>query len=85
MPHKTNVAPLCRWCGMPIPKITETVYFASGNTPPIRNIDAKPKSRREAQRLVNQQIISLRWSYRCDEESYPRRKLGRDHIDMVTV
>lgn len=45
-----TLGPLCHYCGGPIRKKTETVYFKEAE---------RPKNKQEAQRLMNQQIVSV--------------------------
>lgn len=47
----TKPAPLCRYCGKPIPKETEVIHFRGDREP--------PRTREEAQRLTNRPIISI--------------------------
>lgn len=56
--------PLCRCCGKSIPKRTDTHYFRHDADPPM--------TRAEAQRRVNQQIISVNYS-RYDGMRYVHR------------
>lgn len=56
--------PLCRYCGKPIPKVTHCVWF--GATTERRDrysthlAAPEPATKAEAQRLVNQRIVSVR-------------------------
>jgi hypothetical protein len=57
-------APLCRCCGKPIKKVTHTYWFGRGQRRDddfSTEVPEKPASREEAQRLVNQKIVSLQW------------------------
>ena len=61
MTIKSKTQPLCRYCGKPIAKRTESVNFNERpSRPDLRGI--KPLSRAEAQRLVNGKIVSVRWT-----------------------
>ena len=101
MAFKSKTQPLCRYCGKPIKKRTDHVNFWS-NEMQLRidpsytvpegayarptNDLVLPQSREEAQRLVNQKIVSVRWSYigGYDERGEPLqgKRLG---IDKVTT
>ena len=50
--------PLCRYCGNPIPKRTETVWFAKSGAP--GRLDADPHTKAEAQRLTNGRVVYVR-------------------------
>lgn len=56
--------PLCRYCGKPIAKRTDYVYFGcaphEAENDPSRRVE-QPHTRAEAQRLVNMEIIAVRW------------------------
>jgi ATP-dependent phosphoenolpyruvate carboxykinase len=47
--------PLCRYCGKPIPKKTDIVWF--------NGIKHRPASRADVQRLVNGQVVSVSWHH----------------------
>lgn len=79
----------CRYCGKPIPKRTRTVHFgatefqlANSATSYSSYNTARPTSKAEAQRLVNQQVVSVRWAR---GEDYGARQAGFDHITQVTT
>lgn len=90
-----NDRPLCRYCAKPIPKLTITVVFTeAGNEIASANgfwrqKRARPKTREDAQRLVNETIISVRYAtdsngrYVCqatawDGESYRDKHFCKD-------
>lgn len=66
----TRLAPLCRYCGEAIPKHTTSVYFRHESFRESR-ISARgvayfadgcePKSKEDAQRLVNMEVIAVRY------------------------
>lgn len=64
MAFKFQTQPLCRYCGRPIAKYTERFRFG----PDHRSIgddartDIKPRSKVEAQRHINGQIVSVHWT-----------------------
>jgi hypothetical protein len=87
MIFKSPTQPLCRYCGGKIAKVTESVYF----TPVRPNISgliyeqaikAAPHSRQEAQRHVNQQIVSVRWARK--DVSPDARAIG-EFIERVST
>lgn len=57
--------PLCRYCGKPIAKRATTVYFEKAITQYMRDtgfsrhVLGQPTTKAEAQRLVNQEIVSV--------------------------
>lgn len=63
--------PLCRYCGKPIPKRTTTVHFEKTQQDvdkhPMmkwwRYVVGQPTNKAEAQRLVNEPIVSIRRHY----------------------
>jgi hypothetical protein len=64
MAFKSPTQPYCRWCGKPIAKRTTNIYFGRSNnlaTDSICNRPEKPTSKAEVQRLINQQVVSVRW------------------------
>lgn len=70
MTYKSDTQPRCRYCGKPIRKETHTYWFGQGGNAGhssdfITYRAEKPMSKAEAQRLVNQQIVSVR------REKYP--------------
>jgi hypothetical protein len=69
MTFKSPTQPLCRWCGKPIPKWTRNLYF--GQSPRSdafsRSFAEKPANREDAQRLVNEKIVSVRYWDTPDE------------------
>lgn len=58
MTFKSATQPFCRYCGKPIPKRTDTVYFGRK----LHGLAEFPKTTAEARRLVNGTVISCRWS-----------------------
>lgn len=60
---KSSVQPLCRMCGRPIRKRTESLYF--GRNPELDPLpgysSARPTSWEEAQKHSNLQVISVKW------------------------
>jgi hypothetical protein len=88
MAFKSAVQPLCRFCGKGIKKHTHTVWFGQGRE--SRNdystsLEAKPTSREEAQRLVNQEIVSISWEYHWSRDEDDKSVKTRDHIHKVTT
>lgn len=75
MRFKSATQPLCRNCAKPIPKFTTTTYFGGTGLRGSR-LDA-PRSKAEVQALVNEQVISVKWS-RGDD--YYAQKIGHDYI-----
>lgn len=72
---KFSQQPLCRLDGRPIRKKTESVFFAGSQMRDRR--PENPQTKAEAQRYVNQQIVSIRKGYKgishvttWDGESY---------------
>jgi hypothetical protein len=59
--------PLCRYCGKAIAKRTSTVVFGeaprsrSGQVEYFTYREERPKSKEEAQRLLNSQVVSVRY------------------------
>jgi hypothetical protein len=85
MMFKSTTQPLCRLCGRKIGKHTHRVYFGR----PQHRTDTfaterteLPRSKEEAQRLLNEEIVSVSWSR---GEEYYARKAGGDVIDSVTT
>lgn len=60
--------PLCRYCGVPLKKRTETVIFNNGRGTwqAGSGRPERPTSKDQVQRLVNQKIVSIQ--YREDEQ-----------------
>lgn len=78
--------PLCRYCGKAIRKRTRSVLF---NRPDNRGANPyticrpeKPKSRKEAQGLFNETIVSLRWTR---GEEYGAKQAGFDYISTCSI
>jgi hypothetical protein len=80
MRFKSATQPLCRNCAKPIPKYTTTAYFGGIGLRGSRQ-DA-PRSKAEAQSLVNEQVISIKWSRLADDD-YAAKKIGHDFIWAV--
>jgi hypothetical protein len=55
-----KLPPLCRYCGKPIRKRTESVSFSTFARADLKGV--KPHSIAEAQRHVNGKIVSVRWT-----------------------
>jgi hypothetical protein len=63
MRFKSPTQPLCRYCGKKIPKYTTTTYFGSIGRPSIGGrLPHFPHDKAEAQKLVNEKIVSVRYS-----------------------
>ncbi|TJW14401.1 MAG: hypothetical protein E5W82_10520 [Mesorhizobium sp.] len=80
-------APLCRYCGKTIAKRTRAIFF--GELATRQGFDTiftyrpeRPRSKDEAQRLLNQQIVSVRWAR---GEDYAAKQAGFDHITQATA
>lgn len=89
----TNVQqPLCRYCGKKIAKRTRTVIFGQTRYRPDDDHtifrEEKPASKAEAQRVLNQEVVSVRW-YRTvplrDDWSRDPRDPGHDFIEQATT
>lgn len=78
MTYKSATQPLCRYCGKPIGKYTTTTYF---NGRMVGSRRETPRTKEEAQALVNQQIVSLRYS-RYDPDSRVKT-VGEPEFDFV--
>lgn len=66
--------PLCRHCGKPIAKHTESVYVRDpqGGSPFSRAIEGPLYSKAECQERTNKQVISLRYYQKYDYETDSR-------------
>jgi hypothetical protein len=87
MPFVSQIQPLCRYCAAPIKKHTHTVWFGMnqmGQTGYSTHMPDKPKSKAEAQRLVNQQIVSIGWSHHWVQQDGRDVKV-REYIDKITT
>jgi len=83
MTFTSSTQPLCRYCAGAIRKRTHTVLF--GQSQPslsayITCMAEKPISKAEAQRLVNQKIVSLSWDHSW-EDGVPTRS----YIHKITT
>lgn len=88
MAFKSAVQPLCRFCGKGIKKHTHTVWFGMNRESRgefSSSLADKPKSREEAQRLVNQEIVSISWSYNTSWDDEDHSVRVRDHIHKVAT
>ena len=63
--------PLCRYCGKPIPKKTNGLYFgvAPVEAEKGRGRVERPVDKAEAQRFVNGEITSVRYDTRAREDA----------------
>jgi hypothetical protein len=61
---KSSTQPLCRYCGKPIPKWTERVYFgcAPNEVERGRGRAEQPANKVEAQRYINGDVVSVEYS-----------------------
>jgi hypothetical protein len=63
MAYKSTTQPLCRYCGKGIPKETHAHFFRQAR-PSMggwsTNHPEEPTSKSEAQRLINEKVISVR-------------------------
>lgn len=88
MKFKSSIQPLCRACGKPIAKHTRSIYFGASPGSSGSMIESgqsrfdKPRSRAEAQRLVNEQITSHTWR-RVSRNG--ERLPEEDYIDRINV
>lgn len=84
MRFKSDVQPLCRYCGEKIKKSTHTHFFGRREFKISEfgwtDRPERPQSKEEAQRLLNQKIVSLSWSL-----LYVEGESRRDYIDKVTT
>lgn len=73
MSFKSPTQPFCRYCGVPLKKRTETLYFGCAAIEVERFGDThrseRPTTRAEAQRLANMQIVSIRYSTTASENA----------------
>lgn len=70
MTFKSPTRPYCRCCGAPIPKETHSHWFGQispSNTDYSTNHPEEPHTLEEAQRLLNQQLVSVRYWGRDDK------------------
>lgn len=85
---RSPAQPRCRYCGGKIGKHTTTRYFVPEDQESFRQgslyldaIKGTPRNRAEAQRLVNQKIVAVRYS---NPDVGDGRKHGR-FIDQVSL
>ena len=84
MLFKSDQRPICKGCGKPIAKHTTSVLFGQSTT---RSDDwtsyrtEHPRSIEEVQRLVNQKIISVRWTRHVPNEFV--RTVGKPEFDYI--
>lgn len=83
MAFKSSVQPLCRYCGKPIGKHTHSVWFGQSR-PSLSDFSTnraqEPKSKEEAQRLLNETIVSVSWAH-----SWVSGEKVRTHVHHVTT
>lgn len=81
MAFKSGKQPLCRHCGGKIGKRTEIVYFGRSEREVERNQgrSEQPKNKAEAQRYVNGEIVSVRYSHLA---SINYRDQGSTHVTV---
>jgi predicted RNA-binding Zn-ribbon protein involved in translation (DUF1610 family) len=82
MPYKSDTHPRCRYCGELIRKYTHTVWF---NRPRSGRPEI-PRTKEEAQKLINGVITSVRWE-RYDPDALCKvvGKPEYDYIDWIGV
>jgi hypothetical protein len=81
-----KIPPLCRYCGAPIRKRTHTVYFGRAHDrldDYLTERTERPTSKEEAQRLLNHQIVSVRWTH--GDRAAWSAKVDYDYICQVTT
>lgn len=71
MTFKSDTQPFCRYCGKPIAKRVDTVYFGRK----LHGRPEFPKTTAEARRLVNGTVVSCRW----------QRYVSNDDPDRIPV
>lgn len=95
MPFKSRTQPLCRCCGKPLKKWTQTRRFGNDfrfGTEDQANRGVFPKSKAEAQRYINDgTIVALKWHMKDGrpegEQSISDRheNLVKDYIYDVSI
>ena len=83
----TKLPPLCRFCGKAIAKRTHTVYFGRSRFRPddySTSRTERPRTKEEAQRLLNQQIVSIRWTRAGDRDAWAD-PAEADYISQVST
>lgn len=82
MTYKSDVQPLCRYCGKPIAKRVDTIYFG-------RKTHGRPEfpaTLDEARRLVNGKVVSCRWMRMKDRFGYKAQgEPDHDYVAWVGV
>ncbi|AFU88098.1 hypothetical protein CcrColossus_gp228 [Caulobacter phage CcrColossus] len=89
MAFVSDIQPLCRYCGCGIGKHTTTVWFDSTNgrlnSGWFSYRPEKPTSKAEAQALLNQQIVSVRWATKSAYQYGDDEAGERLFINQVTI
>lgn len=70
-----GLPPLCRYCGKPIGKRTKTIMFGcveqeTRDSEWLATRSEKPVNREEVQRLVNQTLVSVRYTQEYEGDRY---------------
>jgi hypothetical protein len=82
--------PFCRYCGKAISKRTRTVYFVEAILPHMKDdtwtryVVGAPYTQHEAQRMVNETVVSLRKG-RITKNAQGFSEVRRDLIDRVST
>lgn len=64
MAYQSYARVFCRYCGRPVQKATTTHYFGQNSGMRldwVKDHPERPTSRDEVQRLVNEQVVQIRW------------------------
>lgn len=84
MIHKSSTQPFCRYCGNPIRKATNTIWFgresASTIHSSITRIPAFPVDQADAQRYSNARIVSVRYSV-----AFQTERQGHRYVETATT